>query len=75
MTNKKHQKAIENDHRIIEIVEFPIQHGNFPLRYVALYQAGYIASIASLVPERPGSVLPTLHPRSDNGTSGIQSLH
>ena len=33
------QKAIENGP--VEIVDFPIKHGDFPVRYVTVYQAGY----------------------------------
>ena len=32
--------AIENDHW--KFVSFPIKHGDFPVRYVNLYQVGYL---------------------------------
>ena len=39
------QKAIENNP--VEIVDLPIKHGDFPISYVNVYQAGYLTIYGS----------------------------
>jgi len=37
----------------MEIVDFPMKHGDFPVRYVNVYQAGYSMTIAGQVLGNP----------------------